>query len=72
MDYFLLPIEISVLGVFMPPLLPATILGALVAVAVVRLLTHYNWIRFVWHPPLFFLAMVTIWTVLIGIFVIPV
>jgi hypothetical protein len=71
MYYLRLPVEISIGGVFMPPLLVAAILGALVALAATRYLRRLNLMRFVWHPPLFFLALVVIFTTLIGIFLVP-
>jgi hypothetical protein len=58
--------------VFMPPLLVASLLGLLAAVVTAHLLNRYRLSRFFFYPPLVFLALMIIYTVLIGTFIIKV
>lgn len=67
----LMPAEISLNGVLIPPWLPAAVLGWLLAWGLSRLANHLGLSRFVWHPPLFLLALVVTCSVLIGATVIP-
>jgi hypothetical protein len=67
-----IPHEFTIGGVYFPPLLIASILGALAAWLSVMLLNRYRLSRFLYYPPLIFVALVVIYTVLIGTFVIPV
>jgi LytS/YehU family sensor histidine kinase len=67
-----IPHEFTIGGVYLPPLLIASILGALAAWLSVMLLNRYRLSRFLYYPPLIFVALVVIYTVLIGTFVIPV
>lgn len=66
----LIPHEFAIGGVFMPPLLVASLLGALAAVISARLLNRYRLSRFFFYPPLVFLALMLIYTVFIGTFII--
>ncbi len=66
----LIPHEFAIGGVFMPPLLVASLLGALAAVISARLLNHCRLSRFFFYPPLVFLALMLIYTVVIGTFII--
>ncbi|MDF1760436.1 MAG: DUF1656 domain-containing protein [Coxiellaceae bacterium] len=72
MNYDQFPKEISISGIYFPPLLMATILGILLAWLITRVLNYFGLARYVWHPPLFYLALIVICTGLIGIFVIPI
>lgn len=72
MNYSELPIEWSIGGVYFPPLLFASILGTVAAVVLAQALNHFGFSAYVWHPPLFFVALAVIFTGLIGIFLIPV
>ena len=72
MNYSDLPIEWSIGGVYFPPLLFAALLGTVVAALIARALNHFGLSVYVWHPPLFFIALAAICTGLIGIFLIPV
>lgn len=56
----------------MPPLFVASLLGLMVAVVVARLLNKYRLSRYFFYPPLVFVAMLAIFTVLIGTFILPV
>ncbi len=66
------PHEVSIGGVYFPPLLLASILGVLLAVLTAFLLNKYRLSRFFYYPPLVFLGLAIIYTGLIGTFLIPV
>ena len=67
-----MPNEFSIGGVFMSPLLVVSILGVIAAVVTARLLNRYRLSRYFSHPPLVFVALMVIYTVLIGTFIIRV
>jgi hypothetical protein len=67
-----IPHEFAMGEVFMPPLLVASLLGLLAAVVTAHLLNRYRLSRFFFYPPLVFLALMIIYTVLIGTFIIKV
>ena len=67
-----IPHEFAIGGVFMPPLLIASLLGAVVAVVTARLLNRYRLSKYFFYPPLVFLALMVIYTVFIGTFIIRV
>jgi hypothetical protein len=67
-----MPHEFAIGGVYMPPLLIAAILGTIAAVATARLLNRYRLSRYFFYPPLVFVALAIIYTVLIGTLIIPV
>jgi len=64
------PHEFAIGGVFLPPLLVASILGAFATLLTIRLLNRYRLAKFFYKPPLVFLALMAIYTVLIGTFII--
>ena len=65
-----IPHEFAVGGVYMPPLLVASVLGVLAAMATARLLTRYQLARHFFYPPLVMLALMVIYSVVIGTFII--
>jgi hypothetical protein len=65
------PSEFAFGGVYVPPMLIAAILGGLLAVLTARLLNRYRLSRYFFYPPLVFVALTIIFTVLIGTFVLP-
>lgn len=67
----LIPSEISIGGVYFPPLLLAGILGVVAATATAYLLNRYRLSRFFLNPPLVYLALAVIYTAFIGTFLIP-
>ena len=69
---YFLPKEFVIGGVYFPPLLIAAILGVLAAALTAMLLNRYRLSRFLYNPPLVFLALAVIYTGLIGTFLIPV
>ena len=54
----------------MPPLLVAGILGVIAAVVTARLLNRYRVSRYFYYPPLVFIALMVIYTVIIGTFIV--
>ena len=67
-----IPNEFNIGGVYMPPLLVATLLGVAAASLTAKLLNRYRLSQFFYHPPLVFVALAVIYTGLIGTFLIPV
>ena len=67
----LIPREFAIGGVYLPPMLIAGLLGTLAAVLMARLLNRYRLSRYFFYPPLVFVALTILFTVLIGTFVIP-
>lgn len=67
-----IPSEVAIGGVYVPPLLLAAIIGTALAVVTASLLNRTRLSRHFFYPPLGFLAMTVIYTVLIGTFFIPV
>ncbi len=65
------PSEVAVGGVYMPPLLAAAIIGAVLAVITAYLLNRTRLSGHFFYPPLVFVAMAVIYTVVIGTFLIP-
>ena len=65
-----IPHEFAIGGIYLPPLLIAAILGVLGAILSARLLNRYRLSRHFFYPPLVMLAMMTVYTVLIGTFII--
>ena len=66
-----LPSEFAIGGVYVPPMLIAALLGILLALLTAKLLDCYRLSRFFFYPPLVYVALILIYTVLIGTFVIP-
>jgi len=67
-----IPMEISIGGIYFPPIMFAILLGILLAGIIAKLLNKLNLARFIWHPPLFFLALAVVCTRIVSIFIIPV
>ena len=65
-----IPHEFAIGGVYMPPLLVAGVFGVIAAVVTARLLNRYRLSRYLFYPPLVLLAMIIIYTVLFGTFII--
>ena len=64
----LIPHEIALGEVLMPPLLVAGALGVIAAIGTVHLLNRYRLSRHFASPPLVFFALTVIYTVIIGTF----
>jgi hypothetical protein len=65
-----IPHEIALGGVFMPPLLVAGIFGVIAAVITAQLLNRYRVSRYFYYPPLVFIALMIIYTIIIGTFIV--
>ena len=65
------PTEVDLAGVYCPPLLLAAILGLMAMVLTAYLLNRYRLSRFFMFPGLVMLAIASIYTVIIGTFVMP-
>ena len=66
-----MPHEFVIGEIYMPPMLIAAILGMIAAVATARLLNRYRLSRYFFYPPLVFVALAVIFTVLFGTVLIP-
>ena len=64
-----IPHEFAIGGVYMPPLLIASILGVIIAILTIRVLNHFRLSRYFFYPPLVSLSMMVIYTVFIGTFI---
>ncbi len=64
-----IPVELCICGVCMPPLLPAAILGILLAYVVVVVLARWRVTRYVYHVMLFFLSLAVIFSFIINRFI---
>jgi len=64
------PHEFAIGGVYMPPLLVASALGVIAALVTTRLLTHYRLASHFFYPPLVLLALIVIYSIVIGTFII--
>ena len=67
-----IPKEFTIGGIYFPPLLIAGFIGVLAAALTAMLLNRYRLSRFIYNPPLIFVALAVIYTGLIGTFIIPV
>jgi len=65
------PSEVAISGVYVPPLLLAAIIGTVLAVVTASLLNRTRLSRHFFYPPLVFVTMTVIYTVVIGTFFIP-
>jgi len=68
----LVPHELNIGGVYLPPMLVAALFGIVAAMVTARLLNRYRLSRYFSYPPLVFLALIVIYSVLIGTFIIRV
>lgn len=66
-----IPAEFTLGGIYMPPLLMASVMGAITAMIVARLLNSYRLSAYFFYPPLVFVAMVIIFTMIYGMLIIP-
>ena len=66
------PHEFALGGIYLPPLMVASLLALMITVVLARLLNKYRISRYFFYPPLAFVAMLTIFTVLVGTFILPV
>jgi hypothetical protein len=71
-DLLPIPAEVEIFGVYWPPLLLAVILGTIAMVVTIRLLNRHRLSRFFVLPEFVMLAMIALYTVTIGTFLIPI
>jgi hypothetical protein len=64
------PAEVSVGFAYVPPLLVVLILGLLGAMLLSKLLNRTGMSRFLWHPPLAFLALSLLMSSLVALFLV--
>jgi len=65
-----IPHEFAIGGVYMPPLLVAGLFGIIATMLTTHLLNRYRLSKYFFYPPLVYLALMIIYTVLIGTFII--
>ena len=65
-----IPHEFFLGGVYLPPMLVAGVLGTAAAVLTAKLLNRFRLSKYFFYPPVVFLALSVIYTVLIGTFII--
>ena len=65
-----IPHEISISGVYLPPMLIAAMLGIGAALLTTRLLNRHRMTKYFFYPPLVSASLMIIYTVLIGTFVV--
>jgi len=66
-----IPSELTVGGIYLPPLLVAGCLGVLLAYRTARLLNRYRLSRYFFYPPLVFVALAVLYTVAVGYLFVP-
>jgi hypothetical protein len=66
-----IPHEFSIGGVYMPPILIAAFFGVIATSITTKLLNKYNLSKYFFYPPLVSIALLVIFTILFGVFVIP-
>jgi hypothetical protein len=69
-DMNTMPHELAVGGVYLPPLLVAATLGTIAAVLTALFLNRIRLSKYFFYPPLVFLALFIIYTVLLGTFIV--
>ena len=62
------PHEFVLGGVYMPPMLVAAFFGLLATVGSVKLINRFRLANYFSHPAVVFLALVVIYTIIIGTF----
>lgn len=63
-----MPHEFAIAGVYMPPLLIATLLGSIAALATANLLNRYKLYKYIVYPQALLMALIVIYTVFISTF----
>ena len=70
-DVLPIPAEVDIFGVYWPPLLISVILGTVAMLVTVKILNRHRLSRFFVLPEFVMMAMIAIYTVIIGTFVVP-
>lgn len=66
-----IPSEFTIGGIYMPPMLVAAFFGVVLASLTAHLFNRYRLSRHFFYPPLVYVAMAVIYTVVVGAFFIP-
>ncbi|MGI9241338.1 MAG: DUF1656 domain-containing protein [Verrucomicrobiales bacterium] len=66
-----IPSEFTIGGIYLPPLLVAATIGLIAAVVTARLFNRFRLSKFLFYPPLVFVALTVIYTIIIGFLLIP-
>ena len=66
-----IPSEFAFGGVYLPPMLIAGCLGVLLAYWTARLLNRYRLSRHFFYPPLVFVTLAILYTVVVGYLLVP-
>ena len=59
--------EFNILGLYIPWVVPVVLVGFLSASVVVNWMERLGWTRFIWHLPLFLLALAVFFSSLVGL-----
>ncbi len=62
-----IPHELSLGGIYMPPLFVAALIGIVMAIITAKLLNKYRLSKYLFYPPLVFVSMVVIFTVFVEV-----
>lgn len=65
-----IPHEFSISGIYVSPLLVASVLGLLAALLTAKLLNRYRLSSYFFYPPLVLVALMIIYSIFIGTFII--
>ena len=66
------PSEVNIMGVYWPPLLIVVSLASIAMLLTVRLLNRHRMSRYFFLPEVVMLALICLYTSIIGTFVIPI
>lgn len=72
MTFAFIPQEFTIGGVYMPPSLIAGLIALALAILTARLLNKYRLSKYVFYPPLVFVALLVIYTMLINFLFLPI
>lgn len=67
-----IPSEFNLFGVYLSPLLVASVLAFILTTITAKALNRFRLSRFIAHPALAFISIVAIYTTIIGTFLVPV
>ena len=62
----IVPAEFTLGGIYLPPLLIVAIFGIIAASITAKLLNHYRLSRYFFYPPLAYVAIIIIYTLIFG------
>ena len=62
----LVPAEIAIGDIYLPPMLVAALLGMIAVMVTVRALDRYRLSQYFFYPPVVLIALTVIYTLLIG------